>query len=108
MAIAVVTDENFNEQLALGDKVIVKYYADWCGSCKLFAPKFKRLSNDPRFEGISFFDVNAEKNPEARRKAGVTNLPYFAIFKGGELVDAVASSKEEAVVELIERLKPLN
>ena len=104
MAVAVVTDEDFNEQISLNDKVVVKYYADWCGSCKLFAPKFKRLSNDPRFEDVSFLDVNAEKNPEARRKAGVTNLPYFAIFKSGELVEAVSSSKEEAVVELLEKL----
>lgn len=104
MAVAVVTDENFNEQLSLADKVVVKYYADWCGNCKLFAPKFKRLSNDPRFEGVTFLDVNAEENPEARRKAGVTNLPYFAIFKSGELVEAVASSKEEAIVELIQKL----
>lgn len=104
MAIAVVTDDNFQEQLSLNEKVVVKYYADWCGSCKLFAPKYRRLSNDSRFEGVAFLDINAEKNPEARRKAGVTNLPYFAIFKGGQLVDAVASSKEEAVVELIGKL----
>lgn len=104
MAVAVVTDENFNEHLSLNEKVVVKYYADWCGSCKLFAPKYKRLSNDSRFEGIAFLDVNAEQNPEARKKAGVTNLPYFAIFKNGELVEAVASSKEDAVVELIEKL----
>lgn len=104
MAVKLVTDENFREQISLNNKVIVKYYADWCGSCKLFAPKFKRISNDPQFEDISFLDVNAEQNPEARKLAGVTNLPYFAIFKNGELVESVASSKEEAVVELINRL----
>lgn len=104
MAVELITDQEFQDKLQSNDKVVVKYFADWCGSCRLFSPKFKRLSNDERFEGIAFLDVNAEKNPEARKAAGVNNLPHFAIFKNGELVDSVASSKEEAVVELIEKL----
>src|SRR5690606_7226860 len=104
MAVKLTTDEDFREQISLNNKVVVKYYADWCGSCKLFAPKFKRISNDPQFEDIAFLDVNAEQNPEARKAAGVTNLPYFAIFKDGELVQTVASNKEEAVLELINKL----
>lgn len=104
MAVKLVTDEDFREQISLNNKVVVKYYADWCGSCKLFAPKFKRISNDPQFDGIAFLDVNAETNPDARKTAGVTNLPYFALFKDGEFVEAVASSKEEAVVDLIKKL----
>lgn len=103
MAVKLVTDEDFKEQISLSNKVVVKYYADWCGSCKLFAPKYKRISNDPQFEEISFLDVNAEQNPEARKLAGVTNLPYFAIFKDGALVETVASSKEEAVLELLSK-----
>lgn len=104
MAVEVVTDQDFNEIIKSSEKVVVKFYADWCGSCRLFAPKFKRLSNDERFAAIRFLDVNAEHNQEARKKAGVTNLPYFAIFKNGELVDSVASSKEDSVVELLEKL----
>lgn len=105
MAVELVNDDSFQELLEKTEKVVVKYYADWCGSCRLFKPKFKRLSEDDRFEGISFLDVNAEKNPKARKAGGVSNLPYFAIFKNGELVDSVASSKEDVVVELIEKLK---
>lgn len=104
MAVEILTDENFGDSINNEEKVVVKYFAGWCGSCRLFAPKFKRLSNDERFAGIKFVDVDAEKNPEARKAAGVTNLPYFAVFKNGKLVDAVASSKEEMVVELIEKL----
>lgn len=105
MAVELANDSVFQELLKTNEKVVVKYYADWCGSCRLFKPKFKRLSEDVRFDGITFVDVNAEKSPEARKAAGVTNLPYFAVFKNGELVDSVASSKEDAVVELIEKLK---
>ena len=104
MAVDVITDQDLQSTLESNDKIVVKFFADWCGSCRLFAPKFKRLSNDERFEGIKFLDINAEKNPEARKLANVTNLPYFAVFQNGELLDAVASSKEDAVVELIGKL----
>jgi thioredoxin 1 len=104
MAVTKVTDTEFTEQITNQAKVVVKYYADWCGSCRLFSPKFNRLSNDERFAGITFLDVNAETSPEARRMAGVTNLPYFAVFKNGALVEAVATSKEDSVVELIHKL----
>ncbi|WPP49558.1 thioredoxin family protein [Catalinimonas niigatensis] len=104
MAVELIEDSEFQEKLAHQNKVIVKYYADWCGSCRLFKPKYKRLSEDERFADIAFLDVNAEKNPLARKAAGVTNLPFFAVFKNGELLDSVASSKEESVVELIQKL----
>jgi thioredoxin 1 len=104
MAVTTVTDTNFNQALTTHNKVIVKYYADWCGSCKLFAPKYKRLSSDERFTGIEFLEVNAEENPEARKTALVDNLPFFAIFKDGQLVEGSATSKEENVVAMLEKL----
>ncbi|AKD02761.1 thioredoxin domain-containing protein [Pontibacter korlensis] len=104
MAVIVATDNDFNQVLTANSKVVVKYYADWCGNCRLFSPKFKRMSDDENFAGIAFVDVNAETSPEARKLANVTNLPFFAIFKNGQLVDSVAASKEDAVRELIHKL----
>ena len=105
MAVTLLTDIDFKNNIEQHDKVVVKYYADWCGSCKLFAPKFKRLSGDERFEGIQFVEVNAEKNPEARRAAGVDNLPFFATFKNGQLFKGESTSTEEFVVGMLEELK---
>lgn len=104
MAVELKTDSDFNQTLHNNDKVIVKYYADWCGSCRLFSPKFRRISEDEKYADVAFIDVNAEKSPEARKIAGVTNLPYFATFRNGELVAGLPTSKEEAVVELINSL----
>lgn len=103
MAVILTDDSSFSGQLASHPKVIVKYYADWCGSCRLFSPKYKRLSGDERFAHVVFLDVNAEKNPDARKKGEVKNLPTFAYFENGMLKESLCTSKEEAVVELLER-----
>ncbi|GAA4391257.1 thioredoxin family protein [Hymenobacter koreensis] len=105
MPVTKASDADFNQLLADHDKVVVKYYADWCGNCRLFSPKFKRLSDQEDNQGVAFLDVNAEHSPEARKAASVTNLPFFAVFQNGQLVDTVAASKEEAVVSLIEKIR---
>ncbi len=104
MSIQVATDVDFNSLVENNDKVVVKYFANWCGSCKLFAPKYRRLSIDERFDGVTFLDVNAEENPEARKAAGVDNLPFFAVFQNGKLKEGAATSLETKVVEMMEGL----
>lgn len=98
------TDKDFKDILSSNNKIVVKYYADWCGTCKLFSPRYKRMSDEERFTGISFVEVNAEENPEARKLAGVSNLPFMAVFKDGNLLEAVATAKEEAIIEMLSKL----
>ncbi|UOQ75385.1 thioredoxin family protein [Hymenobacter sp. 5516J-16] len=104
MPVTKATDADLQQLLQDNEKVVVKYYADWCGNCRLFSPKFKRLSEAEQNQDIAFLDVNAETSPEARKLASVTNLPFFAVFRNGELLETVAASKEEAVASLISRL----
>lgn len=104
MAITAVNDEQFAQHIASGRAIIVKYFADWCGSCKLFAPKYTRLSNDDRFQSIEFLEVNAELCTKARQVAGVDNLPFFAVFKDGQLVEGTATAKEETVLNLLSKV----
>ena len=103
MSVVNITDK-FAEQIESGNKTIVKYYADWCGSCKLISPKFRRLSEDERFSEVDFVEVNAEQNETARKMAGVDHLPFFAVFRDGELVEGTATAKEDGIIKLLERL----
>lgn len=108
MSVLEVDDQNFKDELEKHKKVAVKYFADWCGTCRLFSPKYKRMSEDERFKDISFLEVNAEKNPDARKAGGVNNLPTISIFLDGKLLDSVVSGKEEAVTELLGKLADSN
>jgi thiol-disulfide isomerase/thioredoxin len=99
-----ITDLEFGELIKNQDKVIVKYFANWCGSCRLFAPKFTKISNKEDYKDVMFVEVNAEENPEARRFAGVSNLPYFATIKSGVLFKGDTTAKEESVENMIRDL----
>lgn len=105
MAVVQASDSDFKNQINQNGKVVVKYYANWCGNCKMFAPKYKRVSNESENEGTVFLDVNAEESPEARKMAGVDNLPFLAAFKDGKLVDGSASNKEDYLRSLIEKVQ---
>ena len=99
------TDSDFENIIQSNNKVIVKYFADWCGSCKLFAPKYKRHSADEKNTDVLFLDVNAEENEIARKLGGVDNLPFFATFKNGLLLEGVATSKEEYLQKMLDDLR---
>lgn len=92
------------QEILKNEKVVIKFYAGWCGSCRLIAPKFKNLAKDENYKDVTFIEVDAENNPETRSLAKVNNLPFFASFKNGELVEGFPSAKIEAVEEMIKSL----
>ena len=104
MSVITATDADFSQQVASHDKVVVKFYADWCGSCKLIAPKYNTMAIKPEYEGVTFLNVNAEENPEVRKAVGVNNLPFFATFKAGVLVKGDFTSKPEFVEKMIQEI----
>jgi thioredoxin 1 len=95
------TDNEFDELIKNNSKVVIKYFANWCGSCRLFAPKYTKISNKEEYSDILFLDINAEENPEARKFGCVTNLPYFVVVKNGEVLSADTTAKEEGVEKMI-------
>lgn len=104
MAVTKSNDKEVQQQLADHSKVMIKFYADWCGSCKLMAPKYKRISEDERFADVLFLDINAEENPNIRKQVGVSNLPFFAAYRDGKLVEADFTARDTAVEKMAENL----
>lgn len=95
-------NDNLQEVISQNELVVVQYGATWCGNCRIMKPKMKRLSND--FDQVVFLYVDAEKLPESRKLAQVTNLPTFAAFKSGELINQVQTNKEEVLKSLIHEI----
>ena len=94
--------DNLQEVIANNTKVAVQYSASWCGNCRIMKPKFKKMSTEN--EDITFVIVDAEKFPESRKLANVSNLPTFAVFNGGSLVDETQTNKAEVLAELVNKL----
>ncbi len=95
-------EDNLETVIAGNDTVLVQYSAGWCGNCRLMKPKFKRMSTEN--ESITFVLVDAEKFPNSRKLANVSNLPTFAGFKSGALVNQVQTNKEEILKTLFNEI----
>ena len=85
------------EEVKTNEKVLVQFSAGWCGNCRIMKPKFKKISSEN--ENMHFLMVDAEKNPNSRKLADVSNLPTFAFFKNGELVNEVQTNKAEVLLK---------
>lgn len=94
-----IEQDNLAEVIASNDVVVVQYAANWCGNCRIMKPKFKMLASQN--ENVPFLIVDAEKFPESRKMAKVDNLPTFATFKNGVLVNQSQTTKLEVLTELV-------
>ncbi len=94
-----LTADNLQEIVNENEKVVVQYSATWCGNCRIMKPKFKKLASEN--EGTTFLIVDAEKFPESRQLADVSNLPTFATFVGGEKKNQVQTNKFDLLKELV-------
>ncbi len=97
-----LAEDTLQQIVADNEKVVVQYGATWCGNCRIMKPKFKKLAAEN--ETIPFLYVDAEKLPESRKLATVDNLPTFAIFKDGQLVNQVQSNQAESLITLFKEL----
>lgn len=91
--------DNLKEIISENEMVMVQYSATWCGNCRIMKPKFKKLATE--HENASFVIADAEKFPESRTLANVDNLPTFALFKNGKLVNQVQTNKFDVLKELV-------
>ncbi len=94
--------DTLQDVIASNAKVMVQFSASWCGNCRIMKPKFKKMSAEN--ESITFVIIDAELNPESRKLANVSNLPTFAAFVDGKLVNQVQTNKAESLAELVSEI----
>ena len=84
------------------DKVVVQYSASWCGNCRIMKPKFKKEALDN--QDVLFVYIDAEKFPNSRKLADVSNLPTFASFKNGQFKNQVQTNKYDLLKDLVNEI----
>ncbi len=86
------TDDNFEELAMNTDKaVLIDFWAEWCGPCRLVGPHIDALATE--YEGKAIVGkVNVDHNPEIAAKFGVRNIPTIVVLKNGEVVDKVVGA----------------
>jgi thiol-disulfide isomerase/thioredoxin len=94
-----LTEDNLQAIVDGNEKVVVQYSATWCGNCRIMKPKFKKLASENN--DIKFVMVDAEKYPESRKLADVSNLPTFATFIKGEKKNQTQTNKFDVLKELV-------
>lgn len=97
-----LNEDKLQEFVNANEKVVVQFSASWCGNCRIMKPKFKKLATEK--ENITFVLVDAENSPESRKLANVSNLPTFATFVNGELVNQSQTNKAEVLTELVNEI----
>lgn len=93
-----LTDSNFDELIKAEDKpVLVDFWAEWCGPCKMIAPVVNELAAD--YEGKAIIGkVDVDANPSISAKYGIRSIPTLLVFKNGEIVDKQVGAVNKGVL----------
>ena len=91
-----VTDATFDADVLKSDKpVLVDYWAEWCGPCKMIAPILDDLSKDYG-DRLQIAKMNVDENQEVPAKYGIRGIPTLMIFKGGQLLETKVGALPKA------------
>jgi len=100
-----LTDNNFDELVLKSDKpVLVDFWAEWCGPCRMIAPVVQEIATD--YEGKALVGkLNVDNNSETANRYGIRNIPTILFFKNGEIADKhVGVAPKSVLASKIENL----
>ena len=92
------SDATFGEDVLQSDKpVLVDFWAEWCGPCKMVAPVLEEIAG-AHADKISVVKLNIDENPGAARDYQIMSIPTMAVFSGGKIVKSIVGAKPKAAL----------
>ena len=99
MSVGKVSDADFEAQVLKADgPVVVDFWAEWCGPCRMIAPALDEIAG-AMGDKVKIVKLNVDENPLTAGKYGVMSIPTLMIFKGGQLVDRKTGAAPQAALK---------
>jgi len=93
-----VTDATFDAEVLKSAKpVVVDFWAEWCGPCKMVSPILEEIAAE-NTEKIVVAKLNVDENPQIAAQYGITSIPTMNVYQGGELVKQIIGAKPKAAL----------
>jgi thioredoxin 1 len=100
----ILTEANFEEEVLKSElPVLVDFWAEWCGPCKMFAPIIEELATE--YKGrAKIAKLNVDQNPEVAEKFGIRGIPTLILFHGGAIAEQEVGAQSKAnLVKMLDK-----
>ncbi|HEY8513441.1 MAG TPA: thioredoxin [Cyclobacteriaceae bacterium] len=92
-----LNDSNFDQVVNSDKPVLVDFWAEWCGPCKMIGPLVEELAGE--YEGKAVIaKLNVDENPDVTARYGIRNIPTLLVFKNGQIVDKQVGAVPKSVL----------
>ena len=94
-----VTDATFDQAvLKASGPVVVDFWAEWCGPCRMISPALEEISNSLNGK-VTILKLNVDENPDLAMKYQITSIPAMKVFQGGEVKTSIIGAKPKFALE---------
>ena len=92
-----ITSVDLKEKINKGEKLIVEFWAEWCGPCKMMKPIFERVANSNQSD-VQMYTMNVDMNRESAASLGIRSIPTVKVFNTGEVIHTQVGVMNESQI----------
>lgn len=95
---------DLKEKIKNGEKLIVEFWAEWCGPCKMMKPIFERVASNNDTE-VQMYTMDIDQNRDYAQTLGIRSIPTIKVFNGGSVIDTkVGMLNETSIKDIVKEL----